>query len=61
MLLGGDNVLIAVSAPRTAEVIADLGFSPVTVDISEYERLEGCVTCLSAPLSVTAWPTAVPV
>jgi dimethylargininase len=47
VLLGGDDVLIAASAPRTAELIADLGFSPVTVDISEYERLEGCVTCLS--------------
>ena len=48
MLLGVDQVLIAASAPRTADLIADLGFSPVTVDISEYERLEGCVTCLSA-------------
>jgi dimethylargininase len=47
VLLGGDDVLIAASAPHTAELIADLGFSPVTVDISEYERLEGCVTCLS--------------
>jgi dimethylargininase len=47
VLLGSDHVLIAASAPRTAELIADLGFSPITVDISEYERLEGCVTCLS--------------
>jgi dimethylargininase len=47
VLLGSDQVLIAASAPRTAELIADLGFSPITVDISEFERLEGCVTCLS--------------
>src|SRR6185312_10124829 len=45
--LGGDRVLIAASAPRTAGLIEDLGFTPVVVDISEFEKLEGCVTCLS--------------
>jgi len=45
--LGGDDVLIAASAPRTADLIAGLGYSPVVVDITEFERLEGCVTCLS--------------
>ncbi|MGY0007197.1 dimethylargininase [Micromonospora sp. I033] len=45
--LGGDLVLLAASAPRTAALVADLGFTPVVVDISEYEKLEGCVTCLS--------------
>ncbi|SCE99632.1 dimethylargininase [Micromonospora mirobrigensis] len=45
--LGGDRVLLAASAPRTAALVADLGFTPVVVDISEYEKLEGCVTCLS--------------
>jgi dimethylargininase len=45
--LGGADVLIAASAPRTAELIAAWGYRPVVVDISEYERLEGCVTCLS--------------
>jgi dimethylargininase len=45
--LGGGRVLIAASAPRTARLIADLGFEPVVLDISEYEKLEGCVTCLS--------------
>jgi dimethylargininase len=44
--LGGDRVLIAASAPRTAELLDDLGFTPVVVDISEFEKLEGCVTCL---------------
>jgi dimethylargininase len=48
--LGGDRVLIAASAPRTAASLADLGFTPVVVDISEYEKLEGCVTCLSVLL-----------
>jgi dimethylargininase len=48
--LGGDRVLIAASAPRTAASLADLGFAPVVVDISEFEKLEGCVTCLSVLL-----------
>jgi dimethylargininase len=48
--LGGDRVLIAASAPRTAELLQDLGFTPVVVDISEFEKLEGCVTCLSVLL-----------
>jgi len=48
--LGGDRVLIAASAPRTAASLEDLGFTPVVVDISEYEKLEGCVTCLSVLL-----------
>jgi dimethylargininase len=48
--LGGDRVLIAASAPRTAEMLADLGFTPVVVDIGEFEKLEGCVTCLSVLL-----------
>jgi dimethylargininase len=45
--LGGDRVLLAASAPRTADLLADLGFSPVPVEIGEFEKLEGCVTCLS--------------
>src|ERR1700760_5016322 len=48
--LGGDRVLIATSAPQTADLLDDLGFSPVVVDISEFEKLEGCVTCLSVLL-----------
>jgi dimethylargininase len=48
--LGGDRVLIAASAPQTATELASLGFTPVVVDISEFEKLEGCVTCLSVLL-----------
>jgi dimethylargininase len=51
--LGGDRVLIAASAPRTAGLLGDLGFTPVVVEISEFERLEGCVTCLSVLLPGT--------
>ncbi|MBA3782550.1 MAG: N(G),N(G)-dimethylarginine dimethylaminohydrolase [Nocardioides sp.] len=45
--LGGDQVLISASAPRTVEWLTDLGFTARVVDISEFEKLEGCVTCLS--------------
>jgi dimethylargininase len=48
--LGADRVLIAASAPRTAGLLDDVGFTPVVVDISEFEKLEGCVTCLSVLL-----------
>ncbi|MCP3818336.1 N(G),N(G)-dimethylarginine dimethylaminohydrolase [Streptomyces sp. A3M-1-3] len=47
VLLGGGKLLMAASAPKTAELFADLGHEPVLVDISEFEKLEGCVTCLS--------------
>jgi len=50
VLLGGEDVLIAASAPDTAELIADLGYRPIVVDVSEFEKLEGCVTCLSVLL-----------
>ncbi|TVL90670.1 dimethylargininase [Streptomyces sp. SAJ15] len=50
VLLGGGRLLMAASAPRSAELFADLGYTPVPVDISEFEKMEGCVTCLSVRL-----------
>ncbi|GAA3099053.1 dimethylargininase [Streptomyces rectiviolaceus] len=50
VLLGGSKLLLAASAPKSAELLTDLGFDPVIVDISEFEKLEGCVTCLSVRL-----------
>jgi dimethylargininase len=47
VVLGGGAVLMAASAPRSAELFADLGFDVVAVDVSEFEKMEGCVTCLS--------------
>jgi dimethylargininase len=41
---------MAASAPRSAELSTSLGWRPVVVDISESEKLEGCVTCLSVRL-----------
>jgi dimethylargininase len=48
--LGEGRLLIAASAPRSADLIADLGYTPVPVDITEFEKMEGCVTCLSVRL-----------
>ena len=45
--VGGGTVLKASSAPLTAQWLSDLGFGVVTVDVGEFEKLEGCVTCLS--------------
>ncbi|WP_344362917.1 dimethylargininase [Streptomyces gobitricini] len=50
VLLGGGKLLMAASAPRSAELLTDLGYEPVVVDIGEFEKLEGCVTCLSVRL-----------
>lgn len=47
VLLGGDRVLMAASAPQTSEILEKRGLNVIKVDISEFEKLEGCVTCLS--------------
>ncbi|TDO44301.1 dimethylargininase [Kribbella sp. VKM Ac-2527] len=50
VLLDDKHLLMAASAPKTADLFRELGFTPVVVDISEFEKLEGCVTCLSVRL-----------
>jgi dimethylargininase len=50
VVLGGGRLLMAASAPKTAELLAGLGYEPVRVEIGEFEKLEGCVTCLSVRL-----------
>ncbi|MEO9322417.1 dimethylargininase [Nocardioides sp. C4-1] len=50
VLLDGETVLMASSAPETAALYRARGLRVVTVDISEFESLEGCVTCLSVRL-----------
>ncbi|BDZ44948.1 dimethylargininase [Naasia aerilata] len=47
VVLGPDAVLLSASAPRTAELLTSLGYRVVSVPLSEFEKLEGCVTCLS--------------
>ncbi len=50
VLLGGMSVLMSAAAPRTARLLRELGHDVTMVDISEFEKLEGCVTCLSVRL-----------
>ncbi|GAB6987354.1 dimethylargininase [Nocardioides pyridinolyticus] len=50
VLLDGRTVLMATSAPETRALFERRGLRVVAVDISEYEKLEGCVTCLSVRL-----------
>ena len=45
--LSRESLLMSSAAPQTAAMIASLGYRVVTVDIGEFEKLEGCVTCLS--------------
>ena len=47
VLIGQNRLLMSASAPETAELFRSMGYEPVCVDIGEFEKLEGCVTCLS--------------
>ena len=47
---GGGKLLLAAGCPRSAELFSGLGYEPVVVDIGEFQKLEGCVTCLSVLL-----------
>jgi dimethylargininase len=48
--LDGSTVLMSASAPATRALLEGRGLRVVAVDITEFERLEGCVTCLSVRL-----------
>jgi dimethylargininase len=50
VVLDDTTVLMSASAPATRDLFEARGLRVVAVDISEYEKLEGCVTCLSVPL-----------
>ncbi|PXA68577.1 dimethylargininase [Cryobacterium arcticum] len=47
VVLDEHSVLMSSSAPQTAALLTGLGYRVVTVDVTEFEKLEGCVTCLS--------------
>ena len=47
VVLDDDTVLMSSGAPETAALLRERGLGVVTVDIGEFEKLEGCVTCLS--------------
>jgi dimethylargininase len=45
--LGDGTLVMSAAAPQTAELFRDRGHEIVAVPIGEFEKLEGCVTCLS--------------
>jgi len=50
VLLDSTHLLIAADCPRSAAMYRSIGYEPVEVDIGEFQKLEGCVTCLSVRL-----------
>jgi len=50
VLLADDVLLMSSAAPHSVRLLRDRGHRVVEVDISEFEKLEGCVTCLSVRL-----------
>lgn len=47
VVVGDNELIMSESAPQTAELLRELGYTVTTLAIGEYEKLEGCVTCLS--------------
>ena len=47
VLLGDGRLLVSSSAPKSIAELGRMGYQAIPVDISEFEKLEGCVTCLS--------------
>lgn len=50
VLLDGGTVLMSTSAPESRALFEERGLRVVAVDMTEFEKLEGCVTCLSVRL-----------
>lgn len=47
VVLDPTTVLISASAPATADLLRARGLTVVTTPVTEFEKAEGCVTCLS--------------
>lgn len=50
LVLDQETVLMSASAPESARLFRQRGLRVIRVDISEFEKLEGSVTCLSVRL-----------
>lgn len=50
VVLDERRLLVSADCPRSVEVLCARGYEPVVVDIGEFVKLEGCVTCLSVRL-----------
>jgi len=49
LYLGDRRVLIPSGYPRTAEILRREGFKPIEVEVTEFWKCDGGVTCLSLP------------
>ncbi|GAT74357.1 dimethylargininase [Microbacterium sp. HM58-2] len=47
VVLDESTVLMSADAPRSAQLFRDRGLTVIETPITEFEKLEGCVTCLS--------------
>lgn len=56
VVLDPDTVMLSASAPRSAELLRSLGYRVVAVRVSEFEKLEGSVTCLSVRIRSVPGP-----
>ena len=52
--LGDGAVLMSADAPQSAALLRARGLDVVVVSITEFEKLEGCVTCLSVRIRSAA-------
>ena len=50
VVLDPTSVIMSADAPRTSALLQQRGLTVVTTPVTEFERLEGCVTCLSVRL-----------
>jgi dimethylargininase len=50
VVLDMHTVLMAADCPKSTALVHSLGYDVLPVDISEFQKLEGCVTCLSVRL-----------
>lgn len=50
LYLGNGRVLVPAGYPKTTKNLKNAGYSPVQVDLSEFYKGDGGVSCLSAPV-----------
>jgi dimethylargininase len=50
LYIGEDKVLIPSGFPRTVAKLKDAGYRPIEIDVSEFRKGDGGVTCLSSPV-----------
>lgn len=47
VVLDHETVVMSADAPQTASLLRERGLNVITTGVGEFEKLEGCVTCLS--------------